>query len=116
MERGTGSVLLKNTVPWPWPGLACVAADSFPFSGGAEIEQANEKRASEGARLGWAKKFPPVRKRLEKERKRLLRRLDQGLTIRPLEWFKVLHTNVQVTALPIVDSPSQQWTYVGGQV
>ena len=45
--------------------LACVAADSFPFSGGAEIEQANEKQASEGARLG----------RLEKERKRLLRRL-----------------------------------------
>ena len=32
--------------------LACVAADSFPFSGGAEIEQVNEKRASEGARLG----------------------------------------------------------------
>ena len=32
--------------------LACVAADSFPFSGGAEIEHANEKRASEGARLG----------------------------------------------------------------
>ena len=32
--------------------IACVAADSFPFSGGAEIEQANEKRASEGARLG----------------------------------------------------------------
>ena len=32
--------------------LACVAADSFPFSGDAEIEQANEKRASEGARLG----------------------------------------------------------------
>ena len=32
--------------------LACVAADSFAFSGGAEIEQANEKRASEGARLG----------------------------------------------------------------
>ena len=32
--------------------LACVAADSFPFSGGEEIEQANEKRASEGARLG----------------------------------------------------------------
>ena len=32
--------------------LACVAADSFPFSGGVEIEQANEKRASEGARLG----------------------------------------------------------------
>ena len=31
---------------------ACVAADSFPFSGGAEIEQANEKWASEGARLG----------------------------------------------------------------
>ena len=24
--------------------LACVAANSFPFSGGAEIEQANEKR------------------------------------------------------------------------
>ena len=38
-------------------GLACVAADSFPFSGGAEIEQANEKRASEGARLGRAKKL-----------------------------------------------------------
>ena len=33
-------------------GVACVAADSFPFSSGAEIEQANEKRASEGARLG----------------------------------------------------------------
>ena len=32
--------------------VACVAADSFPFSGRAEIEQANEKRASEGARLG----------------------------------------------------------------
>ena len=32
--------------------LVCVAADSFPFSGGVEIEQANEKRASEGARLG----------------------------------------------------------------
>ena len=32
--------------------VACIAADSFPFSGGAEIEQANEKRASEGARLG----------------------------------------------------------------
>ena len=31
--------------------LASVAADSFPFSGGVEIE-ANEKRASEGARLG----------------------------------------------------------------
>ena len=36
--------------------VACVAADSFPFSGGAEIEQANEKRESGGARLGWAKK------------------------------------------------------------
>ena len=35
--------------------IACVAADSFPFSGGAEIEQANEKRASEGARLGEPK-------------------------------------------------------------
>ena len=33
--------------------VACVAADSFPFSGGAEIKQASEKRASEGARLGW---------------------------------------------------------------
>ena len=48
--------------------LACVAADSFPFSGGAEIEQANEKRASEGARLGGAilplfRSFPPVRER-----------------------------------------------------
>ena len=32
--------------------IACVAADSFPFSGGAEIKQANEKRVSEGARLG----------------------------------------------------------------
>ena len=32
--------------------VACVAAISFPFSGGAEIEQANKKRASEGARLG----------------------------------------------------------------
>ena len=26
------------------PMLACIAADSFPFSGSAEIEQANEKR------------------------------------------------------------------------
>ena len=63
--------------------LACVAADSFPFSGRAEIKQANEKRASEGARLGWAKKkfrsFPTVRERLEKERKRLLRRLASSL-------------------------------------
>ena len=37
--------------------IACVAADSFPFSGRAEIEQANEKRVSEGARQGWAKKL-----------------------------------------------------------
>ena len=29
--------------------IAYVAADSFPFSGGAEIEQASKKRASEGA-------------------------------------------------------------------
>ena len=36
---------------------ACVAADSFPFSGGAEIERASEKRANEGARLGWATKL-----------------------------------------------------------
>ena len=80
--------------------IARVAADYFPFSGGAEIEEANEKRASKGARLWWAKKlrrsregvskphplpvllilpllrsFPPIRKRLEKERKRLLCRL-----------------------------------------
>ena len=37
------------------PGLfsvACVAADFFPVPGGAEIEQASEKCASEGARLG----------------------------------------------------------------
>ena len=32
--------------------IACAATDSFPFSGGAEIEQANKKQASEGARLG----------------------------------------------------------------
>jgi len=32
--------------------IACVAADSFPFSGGAETKQASEKRASKGARLG----------------------------------------------------------------
>ena len=32
--------------------IAGVAADFFPFSGGAEIAQANEKRMSEGARLG----------------------------------------------------------------
>ena len=37
--------------------LACVAADSFPFSGGAEIEQANEKRASEGAHPGVSQKI-----------------------------------------------------------
>ena len=30
--------------------LACVAADSFPFSGGAEIEQANEKQVREAGR------------------------------------------------------------------
>ena len=43
----------SNTLVWIIPVIdklvACVAADSFPFSGGAEIEQANEKR-SEGAR------------------------------------------------------------------
>ena len=84
--------------------LACVTADSFPFSGGAEIEQAIEKRASEGLRLGWAKKlgpsphplplllilplfrsFPPVRERLEKERKRLLRRLTRSIWV--CLWF-----------------------------
>ena len=37
--------------------IACVAADFFPVPGGAEIEQASEKCASEGARLGWAKKL-----------------------------------------------------------
>ena len=47
--------------------LACVAADSFPFSGGAEIEQANEKRASEGARLGWAKKLGRSREGVSKK-------------------------------------------------
>ena len=81
------------------PLLVCVAADSFPLSGRVEIEQANEKRASKGARLGWAKKLRRsregvskkgggltpspyclfchsfARERLEKERKWLLRRL-----------------------------------------
>ena len=47
--------------------LACVAADSFPFSGGVEIEQANEKRASEGARLGWAKKLGRSREGVSKK-------------------------------------------------
>ena len=47
--------------------LACVAADSFPFSGGAEIEQANEKQASEGARLGWAKKLGRSREGVSKK-------------------------------------------------
>ena len=47
--------------------IACVAADSFPFSGGAEIEQANEKRASEGARLGWAKKLGRSREGVSKK-------------------------------------------------
>ena len=58
--------------------LAREAADSFPFSGGAEIKQANEKQPGERARLGGEVErvfFPPVRERLEKERKRLLRRL-----------------------------------------
>ena len=45
---------------FPAPGLACVAADSFPFSGGAEIEHANEKRASEGARWGEPKNWGEV--------------------------------------------------------
>ena len=40
----------KNVIPVIL--LACVAADSFPFPVGAEIEQESEKRASEGARLG----------------------------------------------------------------
>jgi len=31
--------------------IACLAADSFPFSGGAEIKKASEKRASDEARL-----------------------------------------------------------------
>ena len=30
--------------------LACVAADSFPFPGDADIKQVSEKRASEGAK------------------------------------------------------------------
>ena len=47
--------------------LACVAADSFSFSGGAEIKQANEKRASEGARLGWAKKLGRSREGVSKK-------------------------------------------------
>ena len=47
--------------------LACVAADSFPFSGGAEIEQANEKRVIEGARLGWAKKLGRSREGVSKK-------------------------------------------------
>ena len=44
-ELGPKKLKIMNNV-------ACVAADSFPFSGDAEIDQANEKRASEGARLG----------------------------------------------------------------
>ena len=48
---------LRRNVYGVLHGIVCVAADSFPFSGRAEIEQANEKRASEGARLGWAKKL-----------------------------------------------------------
>ena len=63
-----------------WSFLACVAADFFPFSGGAEIEQANEKRASEGARLGWAKKLGRSREGVSKKgeglgRKGTVRRL-----------------------------------------
>ena len=38
--------------------LACTATDSFPISDGVEIEQANEKRASEGARLGSPHPLP----------------------------------------------------------
>ena len=62
------------------PHVACVAADSFPFSGRAEIEQANEKRVSEHPVpllliLPLFRSLPPVRERLEKERKRLLGRL-----------------------------------------
>ena len=50
-------------------GVACVAADSFPFSGGAEIEQANEKRASEGARLRleWTKNLGRSREGVSKK-------------------------------------------------
>ena len=43
--------------PFLFLGLVALAADSFPFSDDAEIEQANEKRASEVARLGWTKKL-----------------------------------------------------------
>ena len=46
------TVPVENAIDYITVAIACVAADSFPFSGGAEIEQANEKRASEGARLG----------------------------------------------------------------
>jgi len=83
--------------------VACVVADSFPFSGGAEIEQASERStpgvskiigisgegvSEEGVErnpsprplpllliLPLFRSFPPVRERLEKETKRLLRRL-----------------------------------------
>ena len=37
------------------------------FFSGAEIEQANEKRASEGARLGWAKKWGRSREGVSKK-------------------------------------------------
>ena len=47
--------------------LACVAADSFPFSGGAEIEQVNEKQATKGARLGWAKNLGRSREGVSKK-------------------------------------------------
>ena len=104
--------------------MACVAADSFPFSGGAE----NEKRARKGAHLGWAKKlersrervskphplplllilplfrsFPPVRERLEKGRKRLLRRLlvtrnKSYLTFDIINWRKVNKNSTKITS------------------
>ena len=47
--------------------VACVAADSFHFSGRAEIEEENEKRASEGARQGWAKKLGVSREGVSKK-------------------------------------------------
>ena len=98
--------------------LACVAADSFPFSGGASPPPPT-------AYFATLRSFPPVRERLEKEKKRLLRRLHYTFLIcverdgNIFSMFFVVLTIVFLEAGLIMKSPHERfvealfWTTLG---
>ena len=71
--------------------LACLAADSFPFSGSVEIEQANKKQASEGACLGWAKKVGRSREEVSKKGEGVRRKGTTCLWSQTFYWTPFAH-------------------------